>query len=606
MQVKKALKQNEKAAFLCVLREYIDDTTDAHLSMITPTTTTTSPNDSRTERISKYVNHLLNDQFRAITCDGNPTFPESRGDLDHRIELIPGAKPPVGTTYRMSPKELEVLRTTLEDLLTAGFIRPSHSPYGCPILFVPKKGTDELRFCVDYRALNKLTIADKYPLPRIDEILDQLSEATIFSKIDLRLGYWQIRVRDEDVEKTAFRTKYGSFEWLVVPMGLSNAPATFQRVVNHVLRPYIDKFATVYLDDILVYSKTEDEHRAHLRLLFDALAANKLQVKPTKCRWGLAEVDYLGFCIAADGLKPDAAKVQALQEWPRPRNQTEVRGFLGLAGYFRRFIPGFAEKSHNLTDLTRDDIDVPSSWNSKHDDEMDQLKRALTTAPVLKLPDFKEPFHVLPDYSGRAIGAWLGQNDEADQTTIKRLRPIAFLSRKLTDAERDYPTYEGELLAIIQAFKDWRCYLEGSRVIVHSDHRGLQWLLAQKVLNRRQARWVELLQGYQHACFVPPTATNDGHWEPGIDIRYLPGEENTIADLLSRRYDYADEEITKNEIKIDHISLTTNDLLERIRHMTNADPLLNELKTFAIDDDKQKKPHVERYLRRWYYDDGIF
>jgi hypothetical protein len=251
--------------------------------------------------------------------------------IDHRIELEPGSLPVSRPVYRMSPTELDEVKRQLDELLSKGFIRPSVSPYGAPILFVKKKD-GSMRMCIDYRALNKTTIKNSYSLPRIDDLLDQLHGATVFSKIDLRSGYHQIRVFEPDIPKTAFRTRYGHYEFTVLPFGLCNAPGTFQRLMNDVFRQYLDKFVLVYLDDILVYSKTPDEHLDHLQRVFSLLRQHQLYGKLSKCEFGKDTCDFLGHVITSSGIKPDPKKVQAVQDWPVPRDVTELRSFLGLAG----------------------------------------------------------------------------------------------------------------------------------------------------------------------------------------------------------------------------------------------------------------------------------
>jgi hypothetical protein len=261
--------------------------------------------------------------------------------VDHEIELEPGAKPPFLPIYHLSPRELEEVKEQLTMLIEAGFIQPSKSPFGAPIIFVPKKN-GKLRMCVDFRALNALTVKNRYPLPRIDELLDRLQGSSIYTKLDLQSGYWQIRIKEEDIPKTAFRTRYGHYEWKVLPFGLTNAPASFQALMHQVLGPYLDQFVIVYLDDILVYSSTPAEHARHLELVLEALEKHQLYVGLDKCAFGLRSVDFLGHVVSSDGIKPDPAKVEAVREWPTPGNVREVRSFLGLTGYYRRFISHYA------------------------------------------------------------------------------------------------------------------------------------------------------------------------------------------------------------------------------------------------------------------------
>jgi hypothetical protein len=272
----------------------------------------------------------LLDRFGKIFGPLPKCLPPER-EVDHEIELEPGAKVPFSPIYHMSPRELEEVKTQLTHLLEMGFIQPSKSPFGAPIIFVPKKN-GKLRLCVDYRALNKITIKNRYPLPRIDELMDRLQGASVFSKLDLQSGYWQIRIKEEDIPKTAFRTRYGHYEWRVLPFGLTNAPATFQALMNRVLHPFLDQFVVVYLDDILVFSRAPEEHLNHLEQVLTALEKHELYVGMDKCGFGLAEVDFLGHVVSGAGIRPDPAKVQAVQEWPVPSSVKNGRTCLGPTG----------------------------------------------------------------------------------------------------------------------------------------------------------------------------------------------------------------------------------------------------------------------------------
>ncbi|GJR79736.1 putative reverse transcriptase domain-containing protein [Tanacetum coccineum] len=273
-------------------------------------------------------------------------------EIEFRIDLIPGALPVVKSPYRLAPSEMQELSNQLKDLQEKGFIRPSHSPWGAPVLFVKKKD-GALRMCIDYRELNKLTIKNRYPLPRIDDLFDQLQGACCFSKIDLRSGYHQLRVREEDIPKTAFRTRYGHFEFTVMPFGLTNAPAVFMDLMNRVCKPYLDKFVIVFIDDILIYSKSEEEHEAHLKTILDLLKEEKLYAKFSKCEFWLKEVQFLGHVVNRDGIHVDPSKVESVKNWKTPESPTEIRSFLGLAGYYRRFIENFSKIAKPLTLLTQ-------------------------------------------------------------------------------------------------------------------------------------------------------------------------------------------------------------------------------------------------------------
>ncbi|KAL9265864.1 Retrovirus-related Pol polyprotein from transposon 17.6-like protein, partial [Drosera capensis] len=265
--------------------------------------------------------------------DELPGLPPTR-ELDFSIELVPGAAPISKAPYHMAPAELKELKTRLEELLEKGYIRPSVSPWGAPVLFVKKK-EGSMRLCIDYRELNKITIKNRYPLPRIDDLFDQLQGASVYSKIDLRSGYHQLRIKAEDISKTAFRTRYGHYEFVVMPFGLTNAPAVFMDLMNRVFKPYLDHFVVVFIDDILVYSRDHREHEEHLRTTLKTLRENELYAKFKKCEFWLTEVAFLGHVISGEGVKVDPKKIEAVTEWSRPSNVTEVRSFLGLAGYYR-------------------------------------------------------------------------------------------------------------------------------------------------------------------------------------------------------------------------------------------------------------------------------
>ena len=439
-----------------------------------------------------------------------PGLPPSR-DVDHRIELVANSSPPSRPTFRMSESELVELKSQLAELTKSRFIQPSKSPFGAPILFVKKKdGTT--RMCVDYRALNDITIKNSYPLPRVDELFDRLQGAKYFSKIDLRSGYHQIRIVPEDVPKTAFRTRYGHFEFLVLPFGLTNAPATFMHLMHQTFRSYLDRFVIVFLDDILIYSRTLAEHVEHVRQVLQVLREQKLYAKESKCDFMKHEVEFLGHIVGRDGMRMMEDKVAAVQSWPVPSQVTHVRSFLGTAGYYRKFIAGFSRIAAPLSELTMDNVKF--EWTSKHQQAFDALKAAIAAGPVLVLPDPKLPFVVHTDASGFATGAVL-QQDQGHG-----LQPVAYLSKKMLDPETRYPVHEQELLAIIHAIKTWRHYLMGAKFTVMTDHKSLQYFKTQPLLSGRQSRWKDVIANYD------------------FDIEYIEGKTNIVADGLSRRADH--------------------------------------------------------------------
>jgi hypothetical protein len=368
-----------------------------------------------------------------------PRLPPRR-DNDFSINLMPGAMPISKNPYRMSTLELKELQTQLEELLKKGYIRPSVSPWGAPVLFERKKnGT--LRLCIDFRQLNKVTVKNKYPLPRIDDLFDQLKDAKIFSKMDLRSGYHQVRIKEEDISKTAFRTRYGHYEFTMVPFGLSNAPTVFMCLMNGVFREYLDKFVIVFLDDIIIYSKSKEEHEHHLRMVLQVLRERKLYAKLSKCSFYQKQIQYLGHIISKDGITVDPEKIEAIREWSSLKNVTEVRSFMGLVGYYIRFIEGFSKITHPITSLQRKGMKFP--WTLDCERSFQHLKQLLASAPILRIVDPEEDFIVCTDGCNEGLGGVLSQNGFV----------ICYESRKLKDHERNYATHDLELAAIMHALR---------------------------------------------------------------------------------------------------------------------------------------------------------
>jgi hypothetical protein len=415
------------------------------------------------------------------------------------------------------------------------------------VLFVKKKdGT--MRLCVDYRALNKMTIKNKYPLPRIDELMDRLLGATHFTKIDLRSGYHQVRIAPEDIPKTAFSTRYGHYEFLVLPFGLTNAPATFMNLMQNVFLSYLDDFVIVFLDDILIYSKSEEEHLKHLRLVLQSLRDNRLYAKESKCDFFKQQIGFLGHIISKDGIMMEPGKVKAVMEWPTLKTVFDVRSFLGLAGYYRRFVKDFSKIAAPLTDLLHKNTEF--KWTEKQEAAFTQLKKTVCEAPVLIVPDPNKPYMVVTDASGFAIGAALCQDHG------NGLQPCAYISRKMNNHEVNYPVHEQELLAIIHALREWRHYLHGNQFTVVTDHRSLQYLQTQPNLSARQVRWSEFLQQFD---FI---------------VTYRSGKENHVADALSRRPDHHLNSISESTIQV-------------------TDTLIQDIKT-AYQEDHETKHLLEK------------
>ena len=432
-----------------------------------------------------------------------PGLPPHR-EIEFAIDVVPGATPASITPYRMAPLELKEWKLQLQELLEKGFIRPSVSPWGAPVLFVKKKdGT--LRLCIDYRQLNKLTIKNKYPLPRIDDLFDQLKGASIFSKIDLRSGYHQLRIKDADEHKTAFRTRYGHYEFLVMPFGLTNAPAAFMDLMNRVFRPYVDQFVVVFIDDILMYSKDQESHDTHLRVVLETLRKEQLYAKLSKCEFWMNEVSFLGHIVSKEGIRVDPKKIEVVVEWKSPRNVTEVRSFLGLAGYYRRFVKGFSMTAAPMTRLLQKNVKY--EWSEKCQRSFDKLKAFLTEAPVLTQPTCGREYVTFSDASLNGLGCVLMQEGKV----------VAYASRQLKPHEKNYPTHDLELAAIVFALKIWRHYLYGEKCFIYTDHKSLKYLPSQRELNLRQRRWMELIKDYD--CVID----------------YHSGKANVVADALSRK-----------------------------------------------------------------------
>ncbi|GKC49309.1 putative reverse transcriptase domain-containing protein [Tanacetum coccineum] len=416
--------------------------------------------------------------FLEVFPEDLPGLPPTR-QVEFQIDLVPGAAPVARAPYRLAPTELQELSTQLQELSDKGFIRPSSSPWGAPVLFVKKKD-GSFRMCIDYRELNKLTVKNRYPLPRIDDLFDQLQGSRVYSKIDLRSGYHQLRVREEDIPKTAFRTRYGHYEFQVMPFGLTNAPAVFMDLMNRVCKPYLDKFHTHHtLDDILIYSKSEEEHAEHLKLILELLKKEELYAKFSKCEFWLSKVQFLGHVIDSEGIHVDPAKIESIKDWASPKTLTEIRQFLGLAGYYRRFIEGFSKIAKPMTKLTQKNVKF--DWSEKAEAAFQLLKQKLCSAPILALPEGSENFVVYCDSSRKGLGAVLMQREKV----------IAYVSRKLKIHEKNYTTHDLELKVVVFALKMWRHYLYGSKCVVFTDHKSLQHILDQKELNMRQRRWLE-------------------------------------------------------------------------------------------------------------------
>jgi hypothetical protein len=443
-------------------------------------------------------------EYADVFPDELPGMPPDQ-DIEFVIELQPGTTPISKRPYRMPPAELAELKKQLQELLDKGFICPSTSPWGCPALFVKKKD-ESLRLCIDCCQLNTVTIKNKYPLPRIDVLFDQLVGAKVFSKIDLRSGYHQIKIRASDIPKTAFSTRYGLYEFLVMSFGLTNAPAYFMYLMNSVFMSELDKFVVVFIDDILVYSKNEEKHVGHLHIVLQRLREHHLYAKLSKCDFWLKEIKFLGHTISQAGIVVDPNKVQEVMNWKPPMTVRQIRSFLGLAGYYRRFIPNFSRIAKPITELLKKEAKFV--WGQKCEDAFHALRQHLTITPVLAQPDSSKPFDVYCDASGTGLGCVLMQDN----------RVIAYASRALRPHEQNYPTHDLELAVVVHALKMWRHYLMGTHCNIFTDHKSLKYIFTKADLNMRQRRWLELIKDYD------------------LEVHYYhPGKANVVADALSRK-----------------------------------------------------------------------
>ncbi|GJV79169.1 putative nucleotidyltransferase, ribonuclease H [Tanacetum coccineum] len=425
-------------------------------------------NESRLEVISSIRTQA---DFPEVFPENFPGLPPMR-QVEFYIELIPGVAPVARAPYHLAPAEMKELAEQLKEL---------------------------------FDKLNKLIVKNRYPLPRIDDLFDQFQGSNIYSKIDLRLGYHQLRVREEYIPKTAFRTQYGYYEFQFMPFGLTNAPAVFMDLMNRVCKPYLDKFVIVFIDDILIYSRDEKEHKEHLETILELLKKEELYAKFSKCKFWIHTMKFLRHVIDSSGIHVDPTKIEAIKNWASLTTPSEIRQFLGLAGYYRRFIKGFSKIAKPITELTQKYRKF--DWGEEQETAFQLLKQKLCVAPILALPKGSDDFMVYCDASIKGLGAVL----------MQRTKVIAYASRQLKIHEKNYTTHDLDLREVVFALKIWRHCLYGTKCVVFTDHKSLQHILNQKELKMRQRRWIELLSDYD------------------CEIRYHPGKANVVAYDLSRK-----------------------------------------------------------------------
>ncbi|XP_010530537.1 PREDICTED: uncharacterized protein LOC104807122 [Tarenaya hassleriana] len=426
------------------------------------------------------VSSVLQDYEDVFPEDVPDGLPPLRG-IEHQIDFVPGATILNKPAYRTNPEETKELQRQVTELMERGYVRESMSPCAVPVILVPKKD-GSWRMCVDCRAFNNITVKYRHPIPRLDDMLDELHGSTVFSKIDLKSGYHQIRMREGDEWKTVFKTKLGLYEW------------------------FIGKFVVVYFDDILVYSRSIEEHVEHLRVVLSVLREEKLYANMKKCSFFSDKLAFLGFVVSAQGIQVDEEKIEAIKSWPSPKTVGEVRSFHGLAGFYRRFVKNFSTIAAPLTQIIKKDVGF--QWGAVQEEAFQTLKAKLINSPLLTLPDFTKTFEIECDASRIGIGAVLMQEK----------RPVAYFSEKLSGAQLSYPTYDKEMYALVRALQTWQHYLWPKEFVIHTDHESLKHLKGQHKLNRRHAKWVEFLETFPYV------------------IRYKQGKENIVADALSRRY----------------------------------------------------------------------
>ena len=463
------------------------------------------------EKCNAEMRHKYADRFPADI----PHVSQLPTDVYHRIKLKDAHQTITSRSYSCPKKYREAWRTLLDQHLEAGRIRPSSSPYSSPAFLVPKSDPKALpRWVNDYRQLNNNTVRDMGPLPRIEEILADVGRGKVFGKIDMTNSFFQTRVHPDDIPLTAVNTPFGLYEWTVMPMGGTNAPATHQRRMTQALKHLLGRICHVYLDDIIIWSDSIEEHQQNVEAVMQALQASHLYCSPKKTNLFCTETIFLGHLITPHGIRADPSKVERIVNWPRPKTTTDVRAFLGVVRYIANYLPKLAEYTAVLTPLTQKTYDHAfPEWRQEHEDAFNHIKEIVVSSECLTTIDYNsgDTIYVTTDASDRRTGAVLSTGK-----TWESARPVAFESQQLNDAEKNYPTHEKELLAIVRALKKWRFLLLGTHFEVHTDHRTLEYFQTQKDLSRRQARWSEFLSQYD------------------FGIHYVKGEDNTAADGMSR------------------------------------------------------------------------
>ncbi|CAM4435030.1 unnamed protein product [Caretta caretta] len=461
--------------------------------------------------LSMTLGRMQRQQIQELCTSYVPTFSATPGLTERAYHSIDtgNAHPIRVQPYRVSPQAKTAMEREIQDMLQMGVIRPSESAWASPVVLVPKPD-GEIRFCVDYRKLNAVTRPDNYPMPRTDELLEKLGRAQFISTLDLTKGYWQVPLDESAKERSAFITHLGLYEFNVLPFGLRNAPATFQRLVDGLLAG-LGEYSAAYLDDVAIFSDSWADHLEHLQKVLERIREAGLTVKAKKCQIGLNRVTYLGHQVGQGTISPLQAKVDAIQKWPVPKSKKQVQSFLGLAGYYRRFVPHYSQIAAPLTDLTKKKQPNAVQWTGKCQKAFNKLKATLMSDPVLRAPDFDKPFLVTTDASEHGVGAVLMQKGPDQE-----FHPVVFLSKKLSERESNWSVTEKECYAIVYALEKLRPYVWGRRFHLQTDHAALKWLHTVKETNKKLLRWSLALQDFD------------------FDIQHISGASNKVADALSR------------------------------------------------------------------------
>ncbi|KAF8692547.1 hypothetical protein RHS03_08598, partial [Rhizoctonia solani] len=495
-------------------------------------------------------------------------------EYDISIDLVLDAKLSPGSIYGMTDAESKALKQHINKELAMGKICPSTSSASAPIMFV-KKGDGSLRLVVDYQKLNDVTHKNVYPLPRQDDLMAKLRHAKLFTKLDLRWGYNNVRIKEGDEWKTAFRTKYGLFEYLVMPFGLTNAPAAFQHFMNDLFRDLINITVVIYLDNILIFSKKPKDHPSHVREVLLRLMKNQLFCKLSKCHFHVTTVDYLGIVISPAGFSMDQKKIKAVTSWPTPKTVKQVQAFLGFVNYLRRFIPNFSSVARPLHNLTKKES--PWSWGNPEEAAFQELKALVTQSLVLIHSNPALPYYLETDASGVAMGAILSQ-----QGPDNRLHPIAYMSKSFSGAEANYDTHNKELLAIIKALEEWRIFLEATDkpIQVFTDHQNLEYWMQARTFNCRHARWRVFLSDFN------------------FEIHYCPGKQSGKPDALSRRLDYIDAppepEVMLPAEVFANMSEEELEIVTEVQSKLREDPSLEPIIQFLTEDADNAPPSIRK------------